>query len=848
MQYSSLIVLILVASLVAACGRNPAPVVEPGVSAELAQFRKDNISDIVYELYFDIPEQASGEIKASETITFTLGNADNDIQLDFRESGDLLNSVKINGSEAEIEHRNEHLILSSKFLITGKNQVDISFVAGESSLNRNPGYLYTLFVPDRARTAFPLFDQPDLKAIYDLTLEIPLQWEAIANAPLDNLVESDSTKTLNFTNSDLISSYLFSFVAGDFEKITQTVAGVEMTMLHRETDREKVSRNVNDIFRLHKASLDWLEEYTGIRYPFKKFDFALIPSFQYGGMEHVGAILYRASSLFLDEDPSDSQLLSRASLIAHETAHMWFGNLVTMKWFNDVWTKEVFANFMAAKIMNPNFPGIDHDLNFILRHHPASYSVDRTEGANPIRQHLDNLNEAGQMYGAIIYNKAPIMMRQLELMTGEDLFREGMREYLGTNSFRNATWPELIEILDLKTEKDLKSWSEVWVNTAGRPHFKDQAVSEDINTIIQTDPDNEGRIWPQQFSILEKTGTEFISHQVLSEQRETQMNYKDPNQILYNSDGRGYGLFPASLQNLGLWDELENVTRGSLLINLYENMLERNGVEPKEYARKLLELVPHEDNQLLINQMLGQIRIIYWNLLNENDRLEMASGLENILWEAMMAEDDPSRKKTFFTAYRNIALTTEAIQNVYDIWNRELDIEGLNLSETDYISMASNLAIRLPDESESIISSQLDRIQNEDRRRRFEFIAPALSNDRAVRDDFFESLKKEENRQTESWVLSALGYLHHPLRVQHSEKYIVPSLELLEEIQVTGDIFFPKRWLDVTLGNHSSDTAVQTVRDFLDERPDYNKQLKMKILQAADMMFRANEISVIHRR
>ncbi len=326
------------------------------------------------------------------------------------------------------------------------------------------------------------------------------------------------------------------------------------------------------------------------------------------------------------------------------------------------------------------------------------------------------------------------------------------------------------------------------------------------------------------------------------------MNYKDPDQILYNSDGRGYGLSPASLQNLDLWDELENVTRGSLLINIYENMLERNGVEPKEYARKLLELVPHEDNQLLINQMLGQIRIIYWNLLNEDDRLKMASGLENTLWEAMMSEDDPAHKKTFFTAYRNIALTTQAIQNVYDIWNRELDIEGLNLSETDYISMASDLAVKIPGESDSIISSQLDRIQNEDRRRRFEFIAPALSNDPAVRDDFFESLKKEENRQTESWVLSALGYLNHPLRVQHSEKYIVPSLELLEEIQVTGDIFFPKRWLDVTLGNHSSGTAVQTVRDFLDERPDYNNQLKMKILQAADMMFRANEISMIHRR
>ena len=195
-----------------------------------------------------------------------------------------------------------------------------------------------------------------------------------------------------------------------------------MTMLHREPDAETVARNVDAIFELHARSLRWLEDYTGIDYPFAKFDFALIPAFQYGGMEHVGAIQYRASSLFLDEAPSDRQRLGRAGLISHETAHMWFGNLVTMQWFNDVWTKEVFANFMAAKIVNPSFPDIDHDLNFLVRHYPSAYSVDRTGGANPIRQELLNLNEAGQMYGAIIYNKAPIMMRQLETLIGGRAF------------------------------------------------------------------------------------------------------------------------------------------------------------------------------------------------------------------------------------------------------------------------------------------------------------------------------------------------------------------------------------------------------------------------------------------
>ena len=114
-----------------------------------------------------------------------------------------------------------------------------------------------------------------------------------------------------------------------------------------------------------------------------------------------------------------------------------------------------------------------------------------------------------------------------------------------------------------------------------------------------------------------------------------------------------------------------------------------------------------------------------------------------------------------------------------------------------------------------------------------------MSSDEKVRDAFFESLKLEENRETESWVLAGLGYLHHPLRTQASEKYIKPSLELLQEIQQTGDIFFPKRWLDQTLGNHSTAAAARTVREFLEERPEYNAQLRMKILQSADMLFRS---------
>ncbi len=834
--------LLLIATMMACSGGEESIGIVPGVSWELASYRKAHISNVNYNLEFRIPENKEQQIQALEVLSFDLDEVEGDLQLDFRESVDKLKGIIVNDANQEINFQNEHIIIDKERLKVGTNKIEINFFAGESSLNRNEEYLYTLFVPDRARTAFPCFDQPNLKATYDLTLNLPMSWSAIANAPIQILNVVDGRKAIKFHKSDLISTYLFSFVAGKFKAINRKIGGREMTMIHRETDQAKVDRNVDLIFYLHDASIKWLEQYTGIKYPFKKFDFALIPSFQYGGMEHVGAIQYRASSLFLDESPSQSRLLSRASLIAHETAHMWFGDLVTMDWFDDVWTKEVFANFMAAKMVNPSFPDIDHDLNFHVRHYPSAYSVDRTEGANPIRQNLPNLNEAGQMYGAIIYNKAPIMMRQLEMMVGENKFQEGMQEYLQTYSNKNATWPDLIRILNRKTSADLIEWSNVWVNTPDRPHFNLKN-----GKLGQSDPKEQGRVWFQQFTVesLKKDADNYnimsptmaqLDLSVYPEQFFTQ-------DALFNANGTGYGVFPISKDIItNHWRTMSDLEKGVAFINLYEQFLEGNVITPEEYIELIKWVVVQEKNQLMLNLVLSQLNRVYWSFLTNEQRERLAPDLERTLYHCMSDKaETPSQKKIFFNAFRNVTITDNNVNRLYDIWigASHAKVPGLNLSENDRTSLAGQLAIKMPLQAQTIIDKQLAAIENPDRKRRFEFIKPSLSNSVEVRDAFFESLSNEENRQTESWVLGALGYLHHPLRREAAVKYIRPSLDLLQEIQITGDIFFPKRWLDQNLGNHNSKEAVEAVEEFLESNPDYNRQLKMKIQQSADMMKRA---------
>jgi aminopeptidase N len=626
------------------------PEIEPGVTRELAIQRKAVLSEINYEIELRLPADQQQAIAATEALRFQLSDASHPLVLDFRESADKIRSVEVNGEESVYEFASEHLIVPSAELKIGVNRIDIQFIAGESSLNRNPDFLYTLFVPDRARTAFPMFDQPNLKATYDLSLIMPADWDAISNAPLLESEDLGTNKRLRFARSDLISSYLFSFVAGKFQRVTRSVNGREMSMLHRESDAEKVARNVDAVFELHGAALSWLEDYTSIDYPYQKFDFALIPSFQYGGMEHVGAIQYRADSLFLDESPSQTQLLGRASLISHETAHMWFGDLVTMNWFNDVWTKEVFANFMAAKIVNPGFPEINHNLNFLVRHYPSAYAVDRTEGANPIRQPLPNLNEAGTLYGNIIYNKAPIMMRQLETLIGELDFQSGMQEYLATYAFDNATWPDLIAILDQKTEEDLAAWSQVWVNTAGRPHFKARVMGAEPWSTARGPCCCEPDLAPAFRCCVPPL--RYLDHGNSGKRPGVKAAYRDgtgdgavSSAVLFNADGFGYGLFPVEATMLADWDSFEAVQKGSLLISLYENMLEGQVITPGDYLSQLTRIVGREENQLLLNLSLRQLQTIYWSFVSDVERTVAGEELERVLWTAMLNAEGQQQKE-----------------------------------------------------------------------------------------------------------------------------------------------------------------------------------------------------------
>lgn len=780
--------------------------VEEGVSWSLAEHRRTQLTELSYELAFYLPEKVEEPVMADEVVRFNLKEPA-DVIFDFREERERIRSIEVNNRPCSaVRFVNDHLVVPAEAFCQGGNEVHICFQAGSQSLNRRSDLVYTLFVPDRARTAFPCFDQPNLKASFTLRLHLPEAWNAVGNSrrlPGTSAVQQSAAdvlpsprpgyKWIQFAPTEPLPTYLFAFAAGRMEYRYFSEYGVGA--YHRETDPERVAQ-LPEIARQVHFALRWLEEFTAMPYPFSKYDIVVLPGFQFGGMEHTGATFYNDNTLFLPPNPTPDEELRRTELIAHETAHMWFGDAVTMNWFDDVWTKEVFANYFAAEITQPLFPGINHTLNWLKTYTAAAASQDRTEGRTSIRQPLDNLRNAGLIYNPIIYNKAPVMMRRMVQLMGKEAFQRGIQRYVSRFRYSNATWNQLIDILDSETTADLRQFSQLWVDSA---------------------------YWPRRQAVHFREG----------------------------SDGAFYGSMQLSSLKMdslmAYWPTEQDATaRQALLMNLHENYLECR-LSDDRWLEFLIDRIAEEREQLTASTLVSYLHEPLLLRLarsaasdvtpvSATARTDAEDDVEGRLMALADSHPLPSVRTQLLRLLAGVVSSSRCVEQLYHLWDAATD---QRFSERDYMTLAYELAVRLPHQADAIVEKQRSRLTNPDRLRQFDFIARAVTPSASQRDALFATLAEPENRRIEPWTLSLLYYLNHPVRGLQSVHYIEPALALLPELQRTGDIFFPANWCSNLLAGHRSAEAAQAVAHFLATHPELHPLMRNKILTAAYRLLRA---------
>ena len=785
-----------------------------GVSKELAEHRKANISQVVYDLTFNIPSKPYESVKGKAIISFNL-EVREDVVLDFQGQIDgtcYIHDENDKRHATDILYQDEHIIIPMELLTEGKNKIELPFIANDKALNRNDDYMYTLFVPDMARSVFPCFDQPDLRAVFVTTLKVPSGWKTMAS---DNVCQ--------------LPTYLYSFVAGKFQEKSTVHNGRRMRALYRESDPDKVAQ-LDQVFDEASQALDWMEGYTGIACPFKEYGLVILPGYQFGGMEHPGAIQMNDRRIFLEKQATQEEKMARMELIAHETAHLWFGDLVSLKWFEDVWAKEVMANFLASKMVRRSFPDINHDLNFLKTYQTRAIAIDRTEGTHPIAQELTNMSDARLLYDNIIYDKAPVMLRMLEETMGAPEMQTGLQKYLNDHVFKNASWDELVSALDeAAPSANVKQFSEVWVKQKGMPTIHTTYKNGNL-VITQNDPYHRGIVWPQKFQVrlVYDLGTSrTITVDMKEATRTIRVNDK-PDYIIPNYNGKGYGHFTldneyAVLLPKRLITTRSDLHRYALLQTIHDNYL--LGRIPPIHFAELNRMMMTEQNPLIISATIDHMFRIAFDMPAEQRKT-----LELCMMDLIDKNPSKDMRQLMIRKLSTHATAPELIDRIYTIWQQHNDPL---LSEQDYMNMAYRLAILRSDTSGPILAAQRKRLKTDDERREFDYISRVCTSDPMLRVRLFNEMLKPQNREKEPWALKAFQLLNADVYEPQSNVYIESGLKSLQYIEQTSDIFFPTNWLKALLTEHKSREARLTVEKFINNNPNYPEHLRRKILEAA---------------
>jgi puromycin-sensitive aminopeptidase len=321
--------------------------------------------------------------------------------------------------------------------------------------------------PTDARRILPCWDEPDFKATFRTTMLVPNDVEAYANAAEVSRAALDGRTRIDFATTMKMSTYLLAFVVGPFEATEPAM--VRGTPIRIIVPRGNLHRTdvalENAIF-----SFEYLSDYFGIPYPGDKLDHIAVPDFAFGAMENVGLIVYRAASLVIDRtNASQSELQTSLDVIAHEVAHQWFGNLVTMAWWEGIWLNEAFANLMQMKTTDARRPEWKRWLAFANVEVPWAMSIDQLASTRPVEFEIGSPDEIDQMFDAITYGKGSAVLHMMDEFTGTEDFRAGVRAYLHAHEYANTATADLFESLDEASDWPVSEIMSTWLYRRGFP-------------------------------------------------------------------------------------------------------------------------------------------------------------------------------------------------------------------------------------------------------------------------------------------------------------------------------------------------------------------------------------------
>jgi aminopeptidase N len=539
--------------------------------------------------------------------------------------------------------------------------------------------------------------------------------------------------------------------------------------------------------------------------------------------------------------------------VLHELAHQWFGDLVTMRWFDDLWLKEGFAQYMAFHTLAELEPPNEVWTRFYESIKPVAYGIDSTRGTTPIFQVVRNLNDAKSAYGPIVYQKAPSLLRVLTYKIGETAFRDGIRQYLKQHAYANAEWKDLIGAFSNASGQDLSPWAAAWIQQRGMPevtvHWTCNAQNRIAEfEIAQTDTLGEGHTWPIETQVLlgykNDPGTKVkVAFNTAKAAVPDAVGKSCPDYVFGNDEDHGYGRFLLDERSLaGVTTDLAAVKDPLLRALLWGALWDsvREGVmPPSSYIDLAVKSLPAETDLDLTQSLLTRMRTAYVSYLSDSQRKAVAGALESLLIDRMKRADSPDLRITSYRAFVAAAASPSALGELKSLLSGKESIAGVPLKQRDRWTMISALVRQSDPEAISLLTAEASKDKSDDGRKSAYAAQAAIATSESKAKYFSDYLKNKA--VPEDWITASLPDFNAWNQATFTLPYLKPALDALPQMKRERKIFFVNGWLSSFVGAQKTPEALKIVNIFL-EIATIDPDLRLKIVEVKDELERTVRI------
>lgn len=713
--------LLLLLSVLAACGEPEVAAPAAGsdrpardqLSQAEASARKARVSQIAYVLDIDLVTLGDA-YQGVVAVEFQLTDNAAPLEIDF--TGGSVSAVVVNGQALAADYNGFFITLPASALIAGSNTVTINyrhpFDQDGTGLHRfvdpedNRTYLYTYLWPYYSNRLFPNFDQPNLKATYELTVRAANDWQVISAMREDSVTLDGDSSLWHFPQSALFSTYIFSLHAGPYQIWEDQAGDIPIRLLARQSLAPYVA--ADEWLTYTRDGLAHYRDYFDIPYPFLKYDQVIVPDFLIGAMENVAAVTFSES--YVDRGAGtrfSSQ--RRANTILHEMAHMWFGDLVTKDWWNGLWLNESFATLMASIAVAESTEFDDQWHDFYLSENLTAIGADTAVSTHPIEMPVNSTSDFFTVFDDITYDKGASVLNQLSHFIGQENFRLGVSSYLKQHSYGNTELADFIYSLSVQSDIDLTPWAQDWLYSAGVNTLEarvdcDAGVVTSLS-ILQTADAGYPTLRDQrvQLGLFAENGAgdieAFAAIPVVVSGAETPVpaavgqacpgfvypNYQawgytevnlDATSIEYVIDSEALGKVQDPLLRSMIWTALIDATTN-------------NTFDDAALVDMIIVAMGSEQNNRIIRQTQAAL-IEHLNLLERAATTELASRLhrfvalaESRLWEMVLAGANASQSESRLNLqmgnYVELARSDAALENLVSLLAGSVTVPGLKV-------------------------------------------------------------------------------------------------------------------------------------------------------------------------